>query len=388
MTLICRIEHKGEMLLISDGLISSASPAAVSPDIGLASGQSSSKSPGENASFKIVGIHRKIEIINETFLFAWAGSATHARAFIREIKERVGKRSVTLEDVNAVLEVWEHRDRDELSILGQLVQSQPDSPGAFGLDFFEMNYSEVEVGEFRLVGSGSGFSEFVDIFRGVGVDDVVDESAAQTLEVLGLKLLTLLMCSEVFTGESLRSAWGGFYEATIVGRDLKYKHLDDITWLFFVARKSPNSKEYLVSLVTKVTALRYVDDTPAFIDVVFDVSQEQKIRFRRVSMFGATGFDKEAAFKAFQMHDGKRVQDIDFNSKTLCLAMASIDAAFGIGVLVKHDSSAEVPCIIKFTDSMFQFSMRNDLKRELFESFQKNLDGLVATDLGLENFPH
>lgn len=389
MTLICRIEFQGEMLLISDGLISAehSEQGQKLKNATLASGQSTGLPSSEGKPFRIVGTHLKIEKITENFLISWAGSSIHARSFVRELKERAEMGRVAIEDVDAILDSWEQRDLNEVSLLCQFVTPHADSPNSFELRSIDLNCLEVQVGEFRLVGSGSGFDDFVRKFKDTISSIKIEGQAPELLlEYLGLLPISHLMTEEVFVGDQLRSAWGGLYEATVVGANAKFTNLDSVTWAFFVAREEAGKNGFSVSMLTKFTALRYFDGCPVYIDVVFHAAESNKARIESASIFGFSGFFSDEVKNIYEKLQEKPIQEIDFDSKTLCLALAAPVKNGGIGVLVKHDSGGQMPMSIKFTDSVFAFSMAKDLKREILASFERNLCAPVSDSIGIQNF--
>lgn len=203
MTLTVMYKAGGNVFMMSDVLVSSRRRSLPVP---LPTRETAYRHP-DSTYPSPSGLVQKLAFINKKIVLGWADSVLQASAFVKYLREKIGDRELTPQEISDILDAYPEENLTE-------VQAFLTVDLGYDVGSFEINTGHYEMGgiaELWCLGSGSGdFYRFADTKL---QDPMKDKPGADISDAL--YFMGQAMASQAFSGYGLDNGWGAGFQAAI-----------------------------------------------------------------------------------------------------------------------------------------------------------------------------
>jgi hypothetical protein len=346
MTAIIGFQLEGQPVIFGDLLISGP---VTNVRLNLPTVGEVSQVFGREAVFAPVSLTQKIAIIHDDFAVAWSGTVYLARTVIRELTERFSARAPTETELRQYLDKLPDEIAENVSLL-VMVAVSPSRMYHAGFGAYEESNSTF--GVFRTAGSGShavgGFLQTVQSF-------IENEGRQMTpfAKAMGcaLTMSGQLLAREIFANDNLWEYFGGGYEV-LTRVDGRWKKLEDVLTVFWLARQTTTGDVELVTNPVKVMRQTYVDDL---------------LVIRALTLEGTRAEDRlyivDPAKRPAYEWERQRVQWPEFRAKWIChqFVILGLDGSVSPRSRITfNENFSEAPIEIRWDGRVFARETRGD----------------------------
>jgi hypothetical protein len=255
--------------------------------------------------FTPVGLAQKIAVISDDFAVAWSGTQIYARTVIRELTEHFRATRPTDEDLRAYFNQLPDQMADDLTLLAMVAMS-PTRMFHFGFGAEEEN--DPRFGVFRMGGSGHGaVAGFLRRIQNFTENDGRQMTPFAKAIGCALTMSGELLAREIFATDNLWEFFGGGYEV-LTRVEGRWKKLDDVLTIFWVARQTNSGGVELVTHPIRVIRQAYFGDLLAIRALSLEPNQPIQDKLYVVDSAARPAYEWER----------QQVQAPDFNARWIC----------------------------------------------------------------------
>lgn len=209
------------------------------------------------SGFIPVGLKQKLCVIDDNLVVGWAGTHYVARAVIKQLKDQLGGRAVTQNDLKSFFENIDPCYQKELGIVGAHFDGKVSYTFGYNCQGFSSSY----FGEVCFAGTGiSDLKALMDDFEASGNPSLqISERNPLEKAIVGtLVVASALIGNEVVSSQNLLQYYGGGFEIVSRVKD-RFEKIGDITYMFSMITEQQNG-EMFVSLPQIVNKYAYHND--------------------------------------------------------------------------------------------------------------------------------
>jgi len=203
----------------------------------------------KGSAFVPVALRQKVNVLAPNLAIGWCGSVIAAKSIIKGLKSEAEKKPLSREDLKAYLDNVDDRTWElGVQLTGFLIDS-------CGPARFWRNCSEVKTNDFgMIVALGSGADYASKYFQNFSSNKILGVSAGMNVLdraiSVGASAAGAFLCHEMATHRTIGNYFGAGYEIiSQFGRE--FKKLDEITYIFWLARVTNDGVDATLKMLAK-----------------------------------------------------------------------------------------------------------------------------------------